>query len=76
MGTIVLRVRFGDYKLQRYQEQVVDHLSRLSNEKFQREKREIEDGFSDKQLFCVEVKEPMVCQHCQLYNMQDITTKL
>ena len=34
------------------------HLSRLTNKKFQCEKREIEDGFPDEQLFCVEVKEP------------------
>ena len=37
---------------------MADYLSYLSNEKFQRKKREIEDGFSVDQLFCIEIKEP------------------
>ena len=38
--------------------QVANHLSRLNNEPFQCEKKKIEDGFSDEQLFHVEVDEP------------------
>ena len=38
--------------------QVKDHLLRLNNEKCQCEKREIEDGFPDEQLFRIEANEP------------------
>ncbi|KAA0040451.1 Transposon Ty3-I Gag-Pol polyprotein [Cucumis melo var. makuwa] len=36
---------------------VTDHLSRLSNEPFQHEKKDIEDYFPNEQLFCVKERE-------------------
>lgn len=38
--------------------QVVDHLSCLSNEPLQCQKKDIKDCFPDEQLFCVEEREP------------------
>ncbi|KAA0032354.1 uncharacterized protein E5676_scaffold340G00170 [Cucumis melo var. makuwa] len=43
------------FAIESTENQVADHLSRLNNEPFQREKKEIEDGFLDEKLFHVEV---------------------
>ena len=58
MDFIAPLILIGDCRPQGTKNQEVDRLSHLQNKKFQREKKDIEDGFPNEQLFCIEVKEP------------------